>query len=81
MIANDAQLVVVRRQLGLAEEALVLLRQDMYSKNPRNYAIFSESYIDMILQLRAEIDAYLGISPRLPVPEPVDQPTAEPTAA
>lgn len=81
MIANDSQLAVVRSQLGLAEDALASLRAWLHHKNPRNYAIFSESYIDMILQLRAEIDAYLGISPRLPVPEPVDQPAAEPTAA
>jgi hypothetical protein len=59
----------------------VSLRQWLYEKSPANYAILSESSIDMILQLRAEIDAYLGIAPRLAVPEPVEEPTTEPAAA
>ncbi len=63
MIRDYKDLAIVRSQLALAEDALVSLHEGVYSKNPRNYAIFAESYIDMILQLRAEIDAFLGITP------------------
>jgi hypothetical protein len=61
MIQNYEQLAVVRRQLTLAEDALVSLHERVHAKNRRNYATFAESYIDMILKLRAEIDAFLGI--------------------
>jgi hypothetical protein len=40
------------------------------SNNPRNYAVFAESYIDMILELRAEIDAFLHIAPAPPETAP-----------
>ena len=64
MISNYKQLEVVRRQLNRAENALVSLHEGVYHRNPRNYAVFSESYIDMILKLRAEIDAFLHIAPQ-----------------
>lgn len=67
MIKTYERLASTRKQLELAEDALVSLHQRVYEKNPRNYAVFAESYIDMILQLRAEIDAFLGIgAPPLP---------------
>jgi hypothetical protein len=40
------------------------LHEGVYPQNPRNYAVFAESYIEMILKLRAEIDAFLGIAPQ-----------------
>ena len=55
MISNSKDLAVYRRQLALAEDALVSLHERVYHRNPRNYAVFAESYIDMILKLRAEI--------------------------
>lgn len=64
MITNYKDLAVVRRQLALAEDALVSLHEGVHHRNPRNYAVFAESYIDMILKLRAEIDAFLGIAPQ-----------------
>jgi hypothetical protein len=68
MISNYKQLEVVRRQLGRAEDALVSLHEGVFHRNPRNYAVFAESYIDMILKLRAEIDAFLGIAPQPETP-------------
>lgn len=53
---------MVREQLASAEAALAAIRRDVLPQNPRNYAGMAESYIDVILSLRAEIDAYLGIS-------------------
>lgn len=56
MIANDTQLAVVREQLGRAERALASLRSEI--TNERNFAIFSEAYVDQINELKAEIEAY-----------------------
>jgi hypothetical protein len=56
MIANDAQLEVVREQLARAERALASLRSEI--TNERNFALFSEAYVDQINELKAEIDAY-----------------------
>ena len=78
MIRNHNQLALTRKQLERAEDALVSLHERVYEKNPRNYAIFAESYIDMIKQLRAEIDAFLGID----ATPPGDlEPTSNGTAA
>jgi hypothetical protein len=79
MISSYDQLAVVRRQLTLAEDALVSLHERLHARNPRNYALFAESYIDMILQLRAEIDAFLEIQPAADSPAGTKGPTnAEP---
>jgi hypothetical protein len=69
MIKNDQQLDIVREQLGLAESALDELRSEVRPKNEKMYQLMAESYIDMVLSLRSEIDAYLGISP---IPEAAD---------
>ena len=61
MIKNDAELEVVRSQLGRVEAALDSLRRDVKPKNEKMYALMAESYIDLLHALRADIDAYLGI--------------------
>src|SRR5688572_3394722 len=61
MITNDQQLAVVREQLTRAESALDALRHEVLPQNERMYEVMSESYVDMILSLRGDIDAYLGI--------------------
>jgi hypothetical protein len=63
MITNDNELAIVRSQLGHAEAALEALRREVKPKNEKTYDRMAESYIDMLLSLRAEIDAYLGIEP------------------
>jgi hypothetical protein len=62
MIKNDNQLAIVREQLASAEAALDAIRREVQPQNPRTYAVMAEPYIDVVLSLRAEIDAYLGIS-------------------
>ncbi len=62
MIQNDDQLKVVRDQVTRAESALESLRRDVLPQNVRMYQVMSESCVDTILQLRAQIDAYLGIN-------------------
>jgi hypothetical protein len=58
MIKTEEQLAVVRMQLGRVERALESLRQDV--KNPRNFALYSESYVEQMNILKAEIDAYVN---------------------
>ena len=62
MIKNDNQLAIVREQFANAEAALDAIRHEVRPQNPKLYAVMAEPYIDMVLALRAEIDAYLGIS-------------------
>lgn len=56
MICNNEELKVVREQLGRAERALASLRSEI--SNERNFAVFSEAYVDQIAELKAEIEAY-----------------------
>jgi hypothetical protein len=63
MITNDAELEVVRKQLGRVEAALDSLRREVKPKNEKLYELLAESYIDLLQSLRADIDAYLGIAP------------------
>ena len=62
MIQDYEELVVIRRQLALAEDALAILRRDIFPQNAKNFAVLSEGYVEQINALRAEIDAYLGLS-------------------
>ncbi len=62
MIQNDDQLKVVRNQLWRAEDGLAALRREMRGQNAAQFELFAEPHLEMIRRLRAEIDAYLGIS-------------------
>jgi hypothetical protein len=66
VIRNYNDLAHYREQLARAENALISLHKEVYAKNPRNYALYAEGPIDMILELRAEIDAFLHIAPAPP---------------
>jgi hypothetical protein len=63
VIQSEGDLQAVREQLRLVEDALIALHRDVWPQNPRNYATLAEAYVDMILELRGQIDAYLGIAP------------------
>ena len=58
MICDEEELKVVREQLARIKHALASLRRELYPKNKRNFAVFSEAYVDQIAELQAEIDAY-----------------------
>jgi len=62
MIRNDDQLNVVRKQLELAETALLSLRRDVLPKSVARYNLMAESYVDQINALRFQIEEYLGIA-------------------
>lgn len=61
MIRNDEELEVVRQQLGRAEAAFLSLKKSMLPKNRAKFDLMSDGYLQMIVRLRSEVDAYLGI--------------------
>ena len=63
MITTDAELELTRERLKLVEAALDSLRRDVKSKNEKLYQVMSVGYIDLLLSIRGDIDAYLGIRP------------------
>lgn len=65
MIRDDEQFNVVREQLVRAESALAALRRDVLPMNEKMYRVMSESYVETIIELRGQVDSYLGIE-RLP---------------
>jgi hypothetical protein len=71
MIRNYKDLALTREQLDRVMNILISTHEELYAKNPRNYALYAEGPIDMILQLRAEIDAFLHIAPAPPETPPV----------
>ena len=62
MIANDEQFDVVREQIGRLERALQSLAREVRPKNPRQFEILAQGYVDQLTTLRAEVDEYLGIA-------------------
>ena len=58
MIRNDKELTAQQEALGHIERALDSLRERVLPKNPRNFAIYAEAYIDQINILKTEIDEY-----------------------
>ncbi len=61
MIHTDHELAIVREQLGRAEEALKAIRDELRPVNESRFLLMAESYVQMILELRGQIDAYLGL--------------------
>ncbi|MBI2807420.1 MAG: hypothetical protein HYX68_20755 [Planctomycetes bacterium] len=59
MIRTEEELMVEQEALGNIERALESLRADVEPKNPRNFAVYAEAYLDQINMLKAEIDEYL----------------------
>ena len=69
MIRNNEELKIVREQLARAESALESLRNEVLPKNQQMYHVMAEPCLDTIIELRGQIDAYLGIAT---VPEAAD---------
>jgi hypothetical protein len=62
MIQSDDELKIVRDQMTRAESALEALRREVLPKSARMYQVMSEAYVDTIVELRGQIDTYLGIN-------------------
>jgi hypothetical protein len=61
MIESHAQLEQARGALVRVENALAALRLRVERQNPGLFAAMAEDYRSNIMQIRSEIDAYLGI--------------------
>jgi hypothetical protein len=59
MIQNEAQLKQAVEQIQNLCRALDSLRVDVFSKNPRNFAILAEGPVDEIRKLQTDIDDYV----------------------
>jgi len=62
MIQSIEGFWIVRRQIALIEDALASLREDLRTRSPEIFPLYSEGYFDQIADLRHEIDEYLGLS-------------------
>ena len=61
MITNDKQLKQTREQLAHLEEDLATLQKEIYAVNPQRFHLMAEAYIDHIMDLRRQIDEYIGV--------------------
>ena len=59
MIENEAQLRQAIEQIEGLCRAVDRLRADIFSKNPRNFAILAEGPLDEIGKLQMDIAAYI----------------------
>ena len=80
MIRTDEQLAVEIEQMQRIERALESLRAKLMPKNPKNFAIYSEGYVEQIGILKTEIDAYLA-SKQSKLPETSPTPASEQPSA
>ena len=60
MIQNEAQLKQAIEQIQNLCHALDSLREELFAKNPRNFAILAEGPVDEIRKLQIDIDDYVS---------------------
>jgi len=60
MIDTEAQLKQAIEQIQGRCRATETLRADVFSKNPRNFAVLAEGPLDEIRKLQADIDDYVS---------------------
>jgi hypothetical protein len=60
LIESDRQLQQAIEQIEGLYEGLDALRNDILSKNPRNFAVLAEGPLAEIRKLQSEIDAYIS---------------------
>ncbi|MBI5679240.1 MAG: hypothetical protein HZC52_12305 [Planctomycetes bacterium] len=61
MISDYRQLKQTREALNRLEEDLISLNHEVYPVNPERFHLMAEAYVDHIIQLRSQIDEYIGI--------------------
>ncbi len=61
MITDDRQLKQTREELTRLEEDLISLQREVYSINPERFHLMAEAYVDHIIELRTQIDEYIGV--------------------
>jgi len=60
MIDTEAQLTQAIEQIQGLCRAIEALRADVFSKNPRNFAVLAEGPLDEIRKLQADIEDYVS---------------------
>jgi hypothetical protein len=65
MITNNEQLKQTQMAIIDLESSLVALKRDVYSLNPRRFALMAEPIIDHINRLRQQVDEYVGMDAAL----------------
>lgn len=83
MITDEAGLKKTREALALMEGAYDDLRHTVKPKNERLFHVMAEGCVDLMFELRDEIDAYLGLKRSAPddVPASLPSPAAAVAAA
>jgi hypothetical protein len=66
MIETAEQLYQAIEQMGRMQRILESYRDEIFGKNPRNFAILAEGPLEQLRQLQAQIAEYMQ---RLEVPE------------
>jgi hypothetical protein len=66
MIDTEAQLKQAIEQIQGLCRAIEALRGDVFSKNPRNFAVLAEGPLDEIRKLQAAIDDYVSRLEKVP---------------
>lgn len=61
MIKDDRQLKQTREELARLEEDLISLQREVFPVNPERFQLMAEAYVDHIMDLRTQIDEYIGI--------------------
>ena len=61
MIKDDRQLKQTREELARLEEDLISLQREVFPVNPERFQLMAEAYVDHIMDLRIQIDEYIGI--------------------
>ena len=59
MIETSEQLYQAIEQMGRMQRILESYRNEMLTKNPRNFALLAEGPLEQLRQLQKQIDEYL----------------------
>lgn len=59
MIETAEQLYQASEQMGRMQRILESYRDEVFAKNPRNFAILAEGPLEQLRQLQTQIDEYI----------------------
>lgn len=59
MIETSEQLYQAIEQMGRMQRILESYRNEILTKNPRNFALLAEGALEQLRQLQAQIDEYI----------------------
>ena len=59
MIETAEQLYQAIEQMGRMQRILESYRDEIFTKNPRNFALLAEGPLEQLRQLQAQVDDYL----------------------